>query len=272
MKGDLPATIYPESSRRRPRKTVFFHLLKTGGITFRGVLASIYGDAFHVCDNPSIESVAASLEAFDAIEFHALPWNGDFALMHGELVRERRWDLLEGADVFTMFREPVDQVISLYFHTVRKRAYVEAAYAANNIPFPASLEAFTECPWHLNNQLAFLTGNYRFATKTTLSREDVTAAKSILLRLRTHVGLMERYSDSLHIFETVTGRQIHGRRVETRNRNTDRPVLEDIPAHVKARIRERSALDMELYEFARELFAKDLAACGPAPEYIFTEA
>jgi len=272
MNSNPSETSCLDGSRRCVRKTVFFHLLKTGGMTFRGILRSIYGDAFHICGDPSIEAVTACLAAFDAIEFHALPWNGDFALMHRELVRQRRWDLLEGADVFAMLREPVDQVISLYFHTVRKKPYVEPAYAANNIPFPASLEDFIECPWHVNNQLAFLTGNYRFATRAALSRDDVTVAKSILLRLRVHVGLMEHYSDSLHVFETVTGRRISGRRVEIRNRNAGRPMLEDISAHVKARICEKSALDIELYEFARELFAKDLAACGPPPEYILSEA
>jgi hypothetical protein len=244
------------------RKVFFLHLLKTGGMTFRGILASIYGECFHVCVNPSLESITAAVAEFDCIEFHALPWKGDFILMHSELAARGRWDLLEGADVFAMFREPVDQIVSLYFHIVRKRAFVGMA-------FPESLEQFIELPWHFNNQVAFLTGNYRFTTKSELGHEDLAHAKDILLRLGVHAGLTERFADSMHIFETVTGRQIPGGTIQNRNLNPSRPSLEDIPCHIKKRIEASSALDIELYEFAREIFTRDLALCRSSPTYRF---
>jgi hypothetical protein len=248
-----------------PRKVIFLHVLKTGGMTFRGILSSIYGESFHVCADPSIDSIKASLKRFDCVEFHALPLRGDFAFMHSELVKQRRWDLLQGTDVFTMFREPLDQMVSLYFHLVKKRAYVEMGYKANNVPFPGSLDEFIDCPWHFNNQLAFLVGNYLLSTKTELGREDLTEAKGILRRLRVHAGLTERFADSLHIFERVTGQCIPYRNIGNRNQNPDRPALDDIPSTVKKRIEDRSALDTELYEFARQLFSEDLAQCGPSP-------
>jgi hypothetical protein len=253
----------------KPRKVFFLHLLKTGGMTFRGILASIYGSSFHVCNNPSIDSITTSLAEFDCLEFHALPWQGDFVLMHGELAARNRWDLLEGADVFALFREPVDQMVSLYFHILRNRAFVGRAFTANGIPFPESLEEFVEAPWNFNNQVAFLTGNYRFATKSELGRLDLAHAKEILLRLSVHAGLTERFADSVHIFECVTGRRILSRTVENRNLNPSRPSLDDIPRYIRNRIEAASALDIELYEFARELFTKDLARCGPAPTYSF---
>lgn len=251
------------------RRVFFLHLLKTGGMTFRGILASIYGDSFHVCVNPSIESITASLAEFGCIEFHALPWQGDFVLMHGELAARRRWDLLEGADVFAIFREPVDQIVSLYFHILRKRAFVSRAFTANGIPFPESLEEFIEFPWHFNNQVAFLTGNYRFATKSELGLEDLVHAKEILTTLHVHAGLTERFADSVHIFETVTGQRIPGGLIENRNLNLSRPSLDEIPCYIKKRIEASSALDIELYKFARELFTRDLARCGPSPTYTF---
>lgn len=266
--SDAFATAMAQPSER-PRKVLFLHVLKTGGMTFRRILSSIYGESFHVCDDPSIESITASLARFDCLEFHALPWRGDFALMHRELVRSARWDLLQGADLFTMVREPVDQVVSLYFHLVRKRAYVEPAYKANNVAFPESLEEFIDSPWHFNNQLAFLAGNYQLATKSKLTQEDLAGVKEFFVRLPVHVGLTERYSESLHVFETVTGHRIPGE-IEIRNRNVNRPLVEDIPVSLKRRIRDRSVLDIELYEFARELLAGEIARCGPAPRYSFS--
>jgi hypothetical protein len=231
-------------------------------MTFRDILASIYGESFHVCDDPSIDSIRSSLARYDCIEFHVLPSQGDFDVMHRELAQQRRWDVLEGADIFLMLREPVDQIVSLYFHMVRKRGYVEAAYNANRLPFPESLEEFIACPWHFNNQLAFLIGNYRFTTKSELGQKDLAEAKDVLLRLRAHVGLMERYSESLHIFEKVTDQRVDGRTVKIRNQNPDRPRLEYLAADIKQKIADQSRLDIELYEFAQALFKQDLAQYG----------
>jgi hypothetical protein len=254
---------------RRPRKAVFFHVLKTGGMTFRGILSSIYGDAFHVCGDPSIDAIIGALARFDCLEFHTLPYRGDFVHMHAELARRRRWDLLAGCDVFAMFRDPVDQAISQYFYMVEKRDFIEPAYRANGVPFPESLEQYAESPWHFNNQLAFLIGKYQLASKEPLRPQDLAEGKDVLLRLQVHAGLMERYADALHVFETVTSRQIPGRRIENRNQNPRRLPLGAIPAAIKEQIRRQSSLDIELYEFARTLFEKDIAECGLGLPYNF---
>ena len=253
------------------RKAVFFHVMKTGGMTFRSILGSIYGPSFHVVDDPSIEAIEAALRKFECLEFHTLPFRGDFVHMHSQLVEQQCWDLLDGCDVFTMFREPVDQVVSQYFYTERNRAFIEPTYKTNGIPFAENIEQYLDGPWHFNNQLAFLLAKYPLTAKTPLDRNDLEAAKEMLLRLRTHVGVTEQFADSLHIFERVTGRSVPGKKVLNQNKNPDRPPLEAISVTVRDAIRERSALEIELYEFGRELFLKDLAEYGSAPEYSFLE-
>jgi cyclopropane fatty-acyl-phospholipid synthase-like methyltransferase len=257
------------SSRRRSNKVVFLHIGKTGGTTFNGVLSSIFGDSFHFCDDPSIEGIARALESFDCIEFHTLLRRGDWVHMHGELAAQHRWELIDGADIFTMFREPVDQAISLYFHLIEFRERVEPTCKANGVAFPESLEQFAESPWYFNNQLAFLVGKNQMTSKKLVGPKDLDYAKDILLNLQVHAGLTERYADALHVFETVTGRRIPGRSVECRNQNSKRPSLDAIPFDLKERIRRQSALDIELYEFGRGLLEKDLARCGSAPVYHF---
>src|SRR5258705_13920679 len=96
-------------SPRHSRKVVFFHILKTGGMTFRGILSSIYGDRFHVFEDPSIDSFTQALAKFDCLECHTLPYRGYLFDMHAKLAGHRRGELLEGTDGFTMFREPGDQ-------------------------------------------------------------------------------------------------------------------------------------------------------------------
>src|SRR6476661_7077595 len=100
-------------------KVVFFHILKTGGMTFRGMLERMYGDRFHVCENPDPAAIQADLTKFAAVEFHTLPWNNDFVHVHRDLIAESRWNMLKGHHNFVMFREPVSQCISQYYDVVR---------------------------------------------------------------------------------------------------------------------------------------------------------
>ena len=253
------------------RKVVFFHIMKTGGMTFRRVLSSIYEDKFHVVENPGIESVANSLKSFDCIEFHTLPFEGDFYHMHANLANQRRWDVLAGADVFTMFRDPVDQVVSQYFYLHHKRAFLEPAYKLNGMKFPETMDQYLDNPIHLNNQLAFLVGKYRMKPGNDVSLADLDAAKAMLIQLNVHPGLTERFAESLHIFETITGRRVPGGQILNLNQNPDRLPLEEIPARTRDRIRELSALDNVLYSFARDLFMKDVAQCGQTRQYTFVD-
>jgi hypothetical protein len=163
-----------------------------------------------VVDNPEIEAVEKSLKSFDCIEFHTLPYNGDFVHMHSKLALQRRWDVMEGADIFTMFRDPVDRVVSQYFYMHQQRALIEPAYKVNCIPFPETIDQYLDNPIHLNNQLAFLVGKYRLKPGNDVTREDLDTAREMIVKLNIHPGLTERFAESLHNFETITGRRIPG--------------------------------------------------------------
>jgi hypothetical protein len=75
----------------------------------------------------------------------------------------------------------------------------------------------------------------------------------------------------MHLFEKVTGVQAPGRLIVNENRDAGRPKREPAPESVLEVIRSNSGLDLELYEFARQLFLRDLALCGPAPAYRFVD-
>lgn len=250
------------------RKVVFLHVQKTGGITFRRILSSIYGEAFHFCSDPSVDAVARALKEFDCLELHMANQAGNVVCSHSELARQGRWDLLCGADIFCMFRDPVDQAVSLYYYLLEMRDSAELYYKAMGMPFPESLQQYVECDTHFNNQLRFLVDKLHLTTK--LTREDLAKAKDLLASLRVHLGLTERYGDSLHVFESVTRQCIPGRRFEIHNRTPNRPSLSQIPRGVINRIREQSALDIELYDFGRGLLEEDMRRYGPAPAYSFS--
>jgi hypothetical protein len=256
-------------SNQTAERSVFLHVSKTGGMTFRKILSTIYGDSLHVMDDPSFEAIESALAKFDCVEFHSMPYQNDFVHLHTELKRRDRWDLLDGRNVFTMFREPVAQTLSMFYFMGTIRSLLEPTFKASGVPFPDKLEEILDQPAYFNNQLAFLAGKSRWSE--SLTAQDLSDAKAMLLRVRAHIGLTERFADSLHVFEEVTGRQIPGRQVHNQNQNSFRVPLEAVSNKVRDHIREQSGLDNELYDFAKELFYEDLAHCSPVRSYSFID-
>ena len=255
------------NSLRPERKVAFFHIMKTGGMTFRSILSKLYGDQFHVCDDPSIEAIESAIARFQCIEFHIMPWQDDWIHLHANLAQQRRWDLFDGMDLFTMLRDPVDQFLSQYFYLVSIRSSVEPILNAKGLPFPESLEWLLDHPAAFNDQLAFLAGKSQ-RSGICVTRDDLEQVQEILA-LRFHVGITESFADSVHVFQTVTGHPLTDRIIENRNQNPNRPSLESVSQAIKDRIREQSRLDVELYEFGQKLFVQDLARCGPADGFSF---
>ncbi len=253
-------------------KTFFFHILKTGGVTFRSILTGLYGSAFEICYDPTVESIEGSLKTARCLEFHTLQFAGRLTHMHAEIDRLDRWDLMDGHHAFTMLREPVDQTVSLFYHMQRKRPRVERLYQRMGAVFPETLEQYLESPHHFNTQTSFLANRQQLTAAHALTRADLEKAKDVLVKRRIHVGLTERFSDSMNIFESVTGLKIPGDQVTIENRNHARPALSEIPLKLRDRIREQSALDVELYAFGRELFLEELSHGKPSRRSIFLPA
>ena len=260
-------TLSPQSEK----KVFFFHAMKTGGVTFRRILTSVYGDRFQVCYDPTAEAIEASLANAQAVEFHSFHFKGQLAHMHSGLTSTGRWDILEGHHCFTMLREPVDQAISLYYHLVRRRLLIEPVYVARGLHFPETIQEFVDDLFHFNVQTAFLADKHQFNNSTVATGVDLARAKDTLTRLKMHVGLTERFGDSMNVFENVTGRKIPGGVIHNENRNPDRPPVEAITQKLRDKIREQSGLDVELYEFGREMFLEDFSRCQQRRSYTFQD-
>ena len=248
-------------------KVAFFHVMKTGGMTFRKTLETLYGDSFRVSNETSIEGIQKELDRFDCLEFHVIPRSDHWVSPHAGLMQERRWDLLEGREVFTMLRDPFDQFVSQYYYTMKMRAEIEPILNAQGRAFPESILGFA----NFNNQLGFLAGKVSGPARV-IDRDDLERTKEMLIALRVHVGLTERFADSMNVFETVIGMKIAGGAIRIENENSGRPSVSPLSASLRENIRERSKLDFELYEFGRELFLEDIGRCPPTREYNFIRA
>jgi len=246
-------------NQRSRRKVVFLHVAKTGGISFRRILRNHFRESFHVCGVPTIAGIETAMRKYDAVELHSIRTPGRDVHLQGELLRQGRCDLLAGADVFTMLRDPVDHVVSMYFYAVEERQKRPPNYALENWTFPDSLEAFVDRRDGLNGQLANLVGK-NWGMDGEKTREDLELVKAMLVKNRVHVGILDRFADSVRVFEDVVGVAAPDESIPIENRTLSRPSLRAVPEKLKQLIRDRSALDQELYEFGRKLFLEDFAA------------
>jgi Sulfotransferase family len=258
-----------DESRRNPN-VAFIHINRTGGSTFRKILQTLYGDAYHFALDPAIPAVEAAIDKYQAVEFHVVVTENDMFMTHEHLAREDRWDILDNSSVFVLFRDPVDYYLSTYHHSIQRRAYVEPMLLARGFKFPDNIEEFMSWGPTFNAELAYFLGIKR-DTGYCATRTDLEKAKDLLRRPNFHVGITERFGDFIHILQHETGRQIPGGLILNVNRNPNRPSLEEVPQSVRETIRRNSDLDYELYEFAKQLFLADLARCGPISEFEFAE-
>jgi hypothetical protein len=93
----------------------------------------------------------------------------------------------------------------------------------------------------------------------TLEPRDLEVAKGILSSVGVTIGITERFNESLHVLENVTGRSIPAGKVAVANRNPHRPDSAVLDTEIRRLVRRTNSLDVELYEYAVQLFEEQLA-------------
>ncbi|MCS3678766.1 hypothetical protein GGP72_003044 [Salinibacter ruber] len=223
---------------------IFLHIPKTGGMTIRTATRWIYGwNGVHTTPKDVLhpKRVASSLDDPERMR-----------LVRGHIAYGLHNHVSVPCRYFTMLREPVSRVISLYYYI--KRGWPESEAAS------LSLEEYIESGHHAyvpNDQTRRLAGP---------PFPDDSSATSLLERAQNHLqssnlafGITERFDAGLIYLK----RQLEWPRqplyVRT-NTSSDRPTKEEIPPKVRKRIRDQNRLDVVLYDEATEQFNANVEA------------
>ena len=259
--------LFPFSSARRGQrsKVVFLHVPKTGGTTFSRVLQRIYGDSYGFFDDDAADVFARDLEAYGCTEVHATLKGDQLVWGTKNIMQESNWRLFDGVKVFVMFREPVAHYISNFYHSKKFKKTLERTAAFQQF-CPDTLDEYLESPRNNNLQMKFLLG-IEPGDDRALTDADLEHAKLLISTLGIKVGILERYSESLHLFENVTGSKISHGIVVVRNKNQVPQAERVIDDATRQRIRIMNALDQQLYDYAAKVFEDQIAGCGPCPRY-----
>ena len=250
---------------RQRDKVVFLHCVKTGGTTFSRVLQRLYGDSYTFFDEEAVDAFAKTLAAYDCMEVHTRLRGDQLVWGTKNIMKESNWGLLSGAKVFVMFRDPVECYISNFYQAKKFAKTLEGA-AARAWSCPETLDGFMVDPKYNNLQLKFLLG-VEPGDDRVLTDADLGDAKRLISTVGINVGILERYSESLNLFEQVTGSRIPLGVVVVRNKNRVPQAQRVVDEATRRRIRDLNALDQGLYDFAKSVFAEQISACGSCPRY-----
>jgi len=221
---------------------IFLHIPKTGGMSLRMATRWVYGwRRVHTTPTERLEpeQVAASLEQ-----------PAQLRLVRGHLAYGLHEHISGPCRYFTMIREPVARVISLYYYVKRQWPNSEAASLTLGEYIESGHRSYMP-----NDQSRRLAG--------PPIPED-PSSPSLLKRARAHLrspnfafGVTERFDEGLVYLKRHLEWSRHPLYVRI-NSNDERPSKEDIPVRVRERIREQNRLDLQLYEEATKRFQENI--------------
>jgi hypothetical protein len=234
----------PDEPVGPPRPLIFIHVQKTAGRSFETLLRTHYRDPIAY--------------RFDSTEEQYL----EFAEMTS--VQRDAYDLLDGhcnygihsllsrkATYLTLLRDPVERMISRHHHFItRNRVHPFAQQGGSLADFVRDI-----CPDNEHVRWLSSVPSWQVPLHET-SREMLDEAKHNLEHEVEAFGIAERFAESLEVMAPIVGwRGVAPIRI---NVGDGRQARDTLDLETERLIRDRNALDLELYEFATSLFAERL--------------
>lgn len=234
---------------RRP-KIIFVHIPRTGGITFGDILQTVY-DGSDICSFYGDETRSVANEKIQEFTHLDASQKSRFTVLKGHVVFGFDQSL-EDFHYVTLLRRPVERLVSYYFYALRNPYHYL---------HPLLMQRRMRLEEFLLSDLSLELDNYQVRAISGASfstvRERVTAAH--LEQAKYHLrerfaafGLLESFDRSMEEFARLFGWHLPIFAATNRGEYTGTPFLSASGAQQIAR---RNQFDLELYQYAEELFA-----------------
>jgi len=153
----------------------------------------------------------------------------------------------------TILRNPIDRVISYYYYATKlQKHYFSLKYSNMSLKDCIISGMSTE----LNNYQTRLLSDTAHVPFGHLPRETLETAKRNLQEKFSVVGLLEKYDETLILLRRKFGWKFPFYIIKNTTKN--RPKRRDIPQDTIDVIEKYNKLDMELYNYAKEIFEKQI--------------
>ena len=239
----MSGAIIPASATVQDKTLIFLHIPKTAGTTLNRIIESQYSPwAIYTIDPHRIRATPERLKRLPEARRRRL------RVVRGHFFYGIHECLPQGATYITMLRDPVARVLSAYHFILRRPLNpLHRKLKRERLTVQDCLRLF---PQRHNLQCRLLSGIQDSSIKDEQLLE--TAKKNLITSFKV-VGVSERFEESLSLMAQAFGWRI--RFYENRKVAKNRPVVD--PQLAKT-IREHEYLDVELYEFGKNLFEEAL--------------
>lgn len=229
-------------------RLLFLHIPKAGGTTFHAILENLHPNKAGIC------SITPSFSIQDFINLpKAKKEEIDLFKGHFEFGMHKYFE----GDQFqyiTLFRKPVERVISHYYYVLRTpQHYLYQKVAKTNMSLHdyAMSDLSTELD---NGQLRLLTGSEDASIACT--PELLEQARRNLQKHFVSFGIVEQFDQSLILFKHKMGWEDFP---VYKRLNVTKKKPKEIAPEVRQAIEQRNRFDMELYAWAKAEYEKNCA-------------
>lgn len=226
-------------------KLLFLHIPKAGGTTFHAVLENLHSNKAGICSITPGFSIQQfiNLPKAERAQIDLLKGHFEFGL--------HQYLETDDFQYITLFRKPVERVISHYYYVLRTpQHYLFQKVAKTNMSLLdyALSDLSTELD---NGQLRLLTASEDPAISCT--PELLEKAKENLRRHFVSFGIVEQFDRSLILFKNKLGWEDFP---VYKKLNVTKKKPQEVPQEVRDAIAERNRFDQELYHWAKAEFEK----------------
>ncbi|ACB53904.1 unknown [Crocosphaera subtropica ATCC 51142] len=224
---------------------IFLHIHKTGGRTLEDILKKQYDpQKILSTDNLKWRQSHETLSQYSPAELE------NIKLIKGHMYFGIHNILLQPFTYITILRDPIERVLSLYCYIrdePKNPQHKELIEKGMNLEqFLCSGIAKTA----ENGQTRILSGIQ--AENKPCSDEMFKLAKENLSKYFSVVGLTEQFDETLILLKRLLGYNIPI--YSTKNKNKRRLSIDDISAKERKMIEQYNSFDLQLYEYAYQLF------------------
>jgi hypothetical protein len=242
--GQLKEKIKSIKGNKKERTVIFMHLPKTAGKTLNQIIENQYQPEA-IYSLPLRQKIIP--EAVRALR--ELPENKKkkIRILKGHMDFGLHTLLPKPAKYITILRDPVERVISNYYFVI----------GAINHPMHEITKSKSLAQWVASTQNQFNNGQVRMLAGIHFklqkpTRQTLETAKSNLEKYFLAVGLTEKFDETVILLKRELGWDWP---LYTRQNVTGKKVArENIPASTIEITKEHNQLDIELYEYAKQLF------------------
>ena len=224
---------------------IYPHIPKTAGTTMMEVLKQNYGQGYFRLKNEGRR--LKWQEKPDSEKEKVTCLIGHFAYGIHEHVPD-------ASQYVTFLRDPVERILSLYYYVRHKNH--QLAPLLSQLTVGEFVESRTISDTN-NGMVRFLSGRSdigQVSPNGSVTRDDLILAKKNLSQFAV-IGFVETFNESLRKFARIF--RWENIRYVSKRINASRPSQTDLPNRTINLVKEYNTLDLELYEFAKELVGRE---------------